>query len=1072
MWREPGKSVLIETKIQIPRAKKHTIHRSRLVKQIKNNLDKKLILINAGAGYGKTTLITQLLNRIDIPAAFYLLEKTDDELSVFMMYLTECVRKRSPKFGRRTNAILTSVKNPSQYFDMITGTFINELIEHVKGEFVIILDDYHLVNSSRDINRAVDYLLRHIPVNVHLVILTRETPNIIIPFLKAKHEMFELGSEDLKFSCTEIVSFYRTTRKIALDKREAAVIQEQSEGWVTALQLLSYTYQKSEKKMKTIPGELWEARHYPTWQQDYFNYFAQEIYDRESPATQHFLVVCAIPEMLDSKLCHALTKKRNTAETLVDLEKRNVFLSHISEDSYRFHHLFRDFLLTKHVDSQQKKNLYLKVAQYFRKQEKYEDAFRFYVEAGNYSQARTMIKNIGYHLVNEGKSATLCSYIDNLPVEMVNASPKLLAMYGYALLFRGHPDAAAANLKKAARIFKRSKRAAGKLAETYYQLGSISFTVGNYKKAMRWLMKAMRIHPRKKDLNLAGIYNSLGLLHARTGYAGHRDAIIAFRKASSIVHRFHGSEALEASIMNNWAMVERKSGDIRSAHERLLSAIELLDNEKVFSPQCGVIFANAARHCLYLGMIDRAYQILLSAIEKSTAHNDTFSLAVLWRGCALYYEEKGDLDVAREYIQKALTVVQELHIARMMPAVYQDLCRINAGLGLYAEAVENIRVVKKNQGEKDSPSRIMTLMTEALLFRAQNHLKKAEGHLHHVLSLSKKYRQPFETFRISLDLARVKHELGVHQDAVDLLSDALRLTREKGYTYLLCRAMINTGWMVNEFMKLDHRYILNMLQSSGLPCHVVEVYLLGTPRIFVDGKEILPAYWKTSKAMKIFCYLCFSEHKKLGRETLIEAVWRGIPLSQSSKRFRKAIHHVRKTFEQVTGMSDNPVIYKEESYSFAPHFHIFLDTDEFVSLVERAQKCMDDINALNPLVKKILHVYGSGFAHGWYEPWTEQVRSQYRNKMEELLIQAADSAHRNRKFDWAILWLKHAIEMNPLEEEYHKKLWQVFAHVSRIKDMQEDFKKLKQQYRKELKLDLSDDTNELYHSLTRRSRRS
>ncbi|UCC12635.1 MAG: hypothetical protein JSW02_03650, partial [candidate division WOR-3 bacterium] len=708
---------------------------------------------------------------------------------------------------------------------------------------------------------------------------------------------------------------------------------------------------------------------------------------------------------------------------------------------------------------------------HFRKQEKYEDAFRFYVEAGNYSQARTMIKNIGYHFVNTGKSATLCSYIDNLPVEMVNASPKLLAMYGYALLFCGHPDAAAVNLKKAAKIFKQSKRAAGKLAETYYQLGSISFTVGDYKKAMRWLMKAMRVHPRRKDLNLAGIYNSLGLLHARTGYTRYRDAIIAFRKASNIVHRFHGSEALEASIMNNWAMVERKSGDIRSAHERLLAAIELLDNEKVFSPQCGVIFANAARHCIYLGMMDRAYQILQSAIEKSTAHNDTFSLAVLWRGCALYYEEKGDLDVAREYIQKALTTVQELHITRLMPAVYQDLCRINAALGQYAEAEENIRLVKTNQGEKDSPVRIMTLMTEALLYRRQNQLNKAQEHLQHALSLSKKYRQPFEAFRINIELARVEHELGEHQDAVNQLSDALRLTREKGYTYLLCRAMISTGWMVNEFMKLDHRYILNMLQSSGLPCHVVEVNLLGTPRVFVDGKEILPAYWKTSKAMKTFCYLCYSEHKKLGREPLIEAVWRGIPLSQSSKRFRKAIHHVRKAFEQVTGVSDNPIIYKDESYGFAGHFHIFLDTKEFLSLVERAQNSMDDFNTLNPLVKKILRMYGSGFARGWYEPWTEQVRSQYKGKMEELLVSAADAAKGNRKFDWAILWLKHAIEMNPLEEEYHRKLWQVFSRVGRIKDIQEDFRKLKQQYRKELKMDLSDETMELYQSLTQCSRR-
>lgn len=1067
MRRESGKSVLIETKMQIPRAKKRILFRPKLIQQLRDNLDKKLILINASAGYGKTTLAAQFLAKVDIPAAFYHLEKTDGELSVFITYLMECVRKTIPGFGGRTKAILTSVKNPSQYFEMITGTFINELIEHIKGEFIIVFDDHHLVNDSRDVNRTLDYLLRHMPSCVHLMILTRETPNIIIPFLKAKHEMFELGCEDLKFSGTEIMKFYQTTRKIILDDRETAAIQEQSEGWVTALQLLSYTYQKNVKKMKMMPGELFEARHYPTWQQDYFNYFAQEIFDRESAEIQNFLIACAIPEVLDSKLCYALTKKRNAAGILADLEKRNVFLSHITEDSYRFHHLFRDFLLTKHIDTQHKKSLYLKAAQHFRKQEKYEDAFRYYVEAGNFSQGRTMIKSIGYDLVDAGKSATLCSYIDSLPVEMVSASPELLAMYGYALLFRGHPDAAAVNLQKAATIFKRSKRAAGKLAETYYQLGSISFTVGNYKKAKRWLLKAMDSHPQKKDMNLAGIYNSLGLLHARTGYTRYRDAIACFRTASRIVQRFPGSEALEASIMNNWAMVERKSGNIRIAHERLLSAIELLGSEQIFSPQSGVIYANAARHCLYLGMPDRAHTILQSAIEKSTRHNDMFSLAALRRGSALYHEETGNLDTAREYLEKALAIVKELCITRMIPAIYQDLCRINAGLGMYIEAEENIRIVKKNQGEKDSPARIMTLMTETQLLRAQNRLDKAEEHLRHALSLSKKYRQSLETFRVSLEFAQVKHSLGMQDDAMHLLRDALRLSREKGYEYLLCRTVTNIGWMFNELMKLDRSYMLGALHSSGFPYHVLEMRLLGTPRVHVDGKEILPAHWKTSKAMKTFCYLCFTKAKNLGRETLIEAVWRGIPLSKSSKRFRKAIHHVRKAFEQVTGTQDNPVIYKNETYSVADHFHIALDTDEFISLVERAQECRDDFNSLSMMVKKGLNMYGNGFAHGWYEPWTEQVRSQYSRKMEELLVRAADCAHQHRKFDWGILWLKHLIEMNYFEEEYHKKLWQMLAHAGRIRDIQEDFKKLQQRYKKELKINLSNDTIELYHSLTK-----
>jgi len=1065
MRRNYKKDIVLQTKILPPQVKKNALNRPRLIRRLKENINRKLILINAGAGYGKTTLILQFLSEIKSPHVFYLLETGDCELSVFFSYLIAGIKRIYPAFGRRTENILNTIKNPSEYLKMTIGTFINEVVEKVPEDLIIVLDDYHNINRSRQITEALNYLLSHAPSSLHFILLSRQLPHLLSSQMKAKSEFFELSTQDLKFTSTEIKKLFKSVNLICLNKNEIKTIEKHSEGWVTSLQLMLQSSRGSIKSIIKSHDSLSDIKNYREWQIDYFNYFAQEIYSRESQDIKQFMVDCSVIELLNEEICYALTKKRDSKRILNDFEKKNVFLSRMPNSNYRFHHLFRDFLFSKLIDSRQKKKIYVKAANYFFKIEQLENAIHYYIEAGHYNRAINIIKKIGNEFTNKGKSETLCSYIDKLPVHMVNQDADLLMVYGYALTFRGYPNEATVNILNAAKILRKRRKSSARLANAFYTLGSINFISGNYKSAKKWMTKALKIYPMKRDLTRAGILSSLGLLYSRMGYRKFRDAIECFKAAYKIVKKIPKNEGLEASIINNWAMAERKSGNINAAYEKLLDAINLLKKEENFSPHCGIIFSNAAKHCIYLGKIKQAHSILKLGIENSKTHNDISSLAALWRGCAHYYEELGDLHRAKAHLEKAKDIVDELKIKRMALAVNQDLCRINAALGQLAEAEQNLAAIQEVRQNRENPEAVLTLLTEAQLRISQDKLDIAEKILFDSLKVARKYKRVFESFSTLLELAKVMYKREKINEAADMLKQAVRLSKEKRYDYLLSTEIQKEKWMLDVLLKINKKYVLSILNQGYIPCHLIEIFLFGRPHVIVDGKKIHSELWKTSKAMKLFCHLCMSKEKVLSRDTLIDAIWKDVPLQKSSKSFRKAIHNIRKAFQSVTATDDSPVTYRDRLYVISKNFSVRLDTEEFVNLLNKADLLKNNYEELKTTIKKAATIYQNGLANSWYDEWVDELRSYYNRLYEEKLLMLVDHAIKNDDYKDSLAWLKRLILINFYEEEYHHKLWRVYAHLGKYKDIKQDFFKLKQSFKKELKIDLQQETVELYKSL-------
>ncbi len=1059
--------MIIKTKLQPPHLKPNTVQRDRLTELLKKNLDKKLILINAGAGYGKTTLLSQFITRINMHRVFYHLEATDSELTVFLTYVTNGLRQINPRFGSRTNTITKTVAYPNGFTDMILGTFINEFIDTISDETLIILDDYHNIDPSRQVDRALNYLFKHAPPNLHFIIATRQTPNFLLAQLRARRELFELSNEDMKFSRKEIKQLLQEIHGITLEADDVKQLEQHSEGWITSLQLILQSSDADIKERLKLHLPLPEMTNFREWWSEYFSYFAQEIYERESTIVKKFMVSCAILEWLNQDVCTAITGRRDSRRILKHLESNNVFVSHMPDGNYRFHNLYKEFLLSKWDSEQSKRKVVLKTAEYLRKKGHNALATPYYLQARHYKRAASIIRKVGYEMTNNGKSRTVSTYIEKLPPRIVKTDPELLRVYSYAQMFNGYPNDALKSIAKAIRLIEKQPKQKSKLARAYYDLGSIHFNLGNFKTARRWLTKALRTSLEKRNLASAAIQNSLGIILSKAGGKRLRDALDCFTKAANIVKRFPENQGLEASIINNWAMTERKAGNLQNAYKRSIAAVDLLKREEDFSPQFGSIFYNAVRLSLYLGKKEKALAILRLGLEHAEKYNDRCSLALIWRGYAIYNEQLGDLNMAKEYLTKAFTVFEEMQLKRMIILVNRDLCRIDTDLELLAEAEQNLTAAWDAKKTRDDADAVSILITEAKLRIAQGKSHHAERLLSYALKLTKKYGLEFDTFLILIEQAKVAHARAHHIVLESILRKITKLSRVKSYDFMLSKAMNSNRWMIDILMRSDRQYVLSVLKRWQVPYHLVEAYFFSTPHLIVDGRRIKAPAWKTSKALKLSCYLCYNHGKMISRDILINTLWKETSPRHGAKNLRKAVHHIRQAFGSVIPVHDNPVKYKSKKYQLSPDFSVWVDTEAFEELTQQAKKAKRRPDESKEFLLNAISLYQDGLAKGWYDDWIEDIRGYYAKKYEECLTMMVDILSQQKNYRDSISWCRRLVAHNNLDEQNHMKMWSVLAKLKKYSEIKKDFTDLKHVLRKELHTIPRPKTVEFYNKLVK-----
>jgi LuxR family maltose regulon positive regulatory protein len=1056
-------SIVLLSKLQAPQIRTKILYRARLIDSLVSNLNKKVILVCAGAGYGKTTLLSQLLSSKDIPYVYYHLEKSDAEPAVFFSYLIEGIRKFSPDFGKKTEALSHFFNYPQRYLELILGTFINEIIETVKEDIYIILEDYHTIYPAEHIDKILNYLFNHLPQQVHFIISSRVRPPLSVAQLQARDEIFEIGGQELRFSKEETKDLFVSVYSISLTESELEWIEEHLEGWPTSLRLMlqSSNYFENEKSSRYIKRIL---DSYYQSQSNLFDYFAQEIYDQESKSMRQYLIDCSVLEWLTPELCDAVARRKNSATLLSELTMRNAFLVDIPNIGYRFHHLFRDFLRSKLNNIDKERKLYIRAGAFHFRNNRLEEAARFFIEAKAYDRAAASIEKIAPRSIWRGRSAFLCSYIEKIPKSVRQHHPSLLMHYAEALVYLGRSDEAKKNCLRAANKFKLQLKGRGQYANALYKLGGILLNQGKLTAAKRWFKKALHACPANARLTRASILNSIGSLYRAAGSRNMSEATKYFQEALQIANR-NGYKDLEASVINNYAMNEYNMGNLNAAHLKLMKTAELLKDH--FSPGCGGGFFNAAKISILLGNKREALQTLESGIKICSSYNDLWSMARIWHGYAQFHQEFGDLDRAKQFISKALEIYEKLGVVLLIIPAYTELCNVNIRSG---DLVTADRIIAKTWLLKEIRtdfSSVPILQTEATLRIAQRKFDEAETILNSAMKISQKFRQPFFLFMINLDLSDVYHYQNETSKALSKLEKVVAVSRSKGYDYLLARAFRNNKWMLQELRKesYEFKYILSIIDKFELDAHWIDAHLFGVPKVTVDEREILEASWTTVKSKKLFFYLLLHKNERVNHDVLIDALWQQASHKSGSDSLRKALQHIRQMYKVVKTGKGELVLSSKGFYQLSPKVAIRVDTEEFENLVKKIKGMDSTDEKFESVLRKAISLYKDGFAPGWYDSWVEDRRRYYQNLYEDCLLMMADYHTENKRYKDAIIFYKKLIAANIFNEEYHRKIMTAYNKVGRYKDIIRDFEQLKKALKKELDSEPQKETVKLYNNL-------
>ncbi len=341
--------MLLRTKFYRPSVPQDLVVRPRLIDKMNQGLNQPLTLICAPAGYGKTMLVSSFLQTCSLPWAWLSLDENDNDLRVFLDYLLTALDSVVPGALHRTRQFLSGTTLPQ--VSVIADSLINELAE-LEREFILALDDVHDIHNA-DIYSLLAALLRHPLRRLHLMLLTRQDPPLGLGTLRARGQVSEIRSRDLRFTTTETAAFMDQAVASPLRDEALAALTEQTEGWAAGLRLAALTLRYGGEIDREAAGKHAENR-YVT------DYLVSEVLSRIAPEIEDFLVKTSILDTLCGPLCDAVVDPDGVARrgqaTLQMLEDTGLFTVSLDEKRlwYRYHHLFRGLLrsrLTQRLDA-------------------------------------------------------------------------------------------------------------------------------------------------------------------------------------------------------------------------------------------------------------------------------------------------------------------------------------------------------------------------------------------------------------------------------------------------------------------------------------------------------------------------------------------------------------------------------------------------------------------------------------------------------------------------------------------------------------------------------------------------
>jgi LuxR family maltose regulon positive regulatory protein len=856
-WRQHQSSgtapTLLETKFYVPRARFDVVPRPRLSDAISRGAERKLTIVVAPAGFGKTTLVAAwLAGAANGQFAWLSLDASDNNPTLFWTYLIAAVQKVHPSAGIEAIAHLRSSDPPP--IESVLTTVINE-IDSIDSDFTLVLDDYHVIDADA-IHAAMTFLLDRLPRRMRVVIASRSLPPLALSRLRARGELAELASADLRFTLDEASAFLRSM-SLDLSAGDTAKLEQRTEGWIAGLKLAALSMKARTDVRGFVDAFSGDSRHIA-------DYLVEEVLQSESESVRRFLLRTSILERLSASLCEALTGEGNGQAILEDLERRSLFVVPLDDrrEWYRYHHLFAD-VLRRQLSAQDPDGprvFHHRASVWHEANGSRADAIRHALAADDLERAAGILEGEWPNKDRSFESRQWLDQVKKLPDAVVRVRPVLSMGYAWGLLNSGELEAAETWLRIAELWLEPSvaddsassrrmvvtdeKRFQSLRAELAAARVYLTQSAGGIPGTLEHAQRALELTPPGDEIARASgtALVALALWGRGDLHAAHR----TFSEALAIMKSCgHELDAVRGVFV---------LGDIRVAQGRLRDAASIyeqglrLANSGTFSAPPETDELNLGLSELHLEWNDISGAIgFLDTIEASRPKTSHIGNRQRWcTAMANVRVAQGNLDGALAFLDEAESHERRDPIPRVRP-IPAIKARIRIAQGRLDDAGAWATQANVSVDGELSYLREFEHITLARMLIARSSSSGDQRSLHDAARLLERLHIAAQTggrigsvIEISVLEAVTQHALGNLRGALDALGGALGLAEPDGYL----RTFLDQGIRVRDLLRhsiargLSHAYARTVLAAFDGPRQPVAPVAPATTNGASDAAEL------------------------------------------------------------------------------------------------------------------------------------------------------------------------------------------------------------------------------------------
>ena len=1051
-------------KVTRPRIR-NPVPRPRLFNMLDDCRDYPVIWLSAPAGSGKTTLAASFLDNKKIKALWYQMDEGDRDPASFFFYMGRAARKAAP---RRKSSLPLFTPEYRLGITIFTRRYFEQLYDRLKPPYVIVLDNYQLVDEASSLHERLSQGLEMVPEGINVLILSRKEPPAAFTRLRANRQIHVLASDSINFTLEESKTFFNQGQRVELPEAAIAKFHNLTQGWAAGLSLFLESLRiKGTNPQSSMPFS----------REEIFNYFAREIFEHLDTDTRHILLKTAFLPKMTGGMAQELTGRDLAGDVLARLSRSHFFTQRDAQVDpwYQYHPLFREYLLSRAKAEWSKANLQAisaAAAAILKNAGQIEDAAELILAAENFNRITDLILAHGSQFIFQGRENIILGWIDRLPPQFFNTTPVLLHWQGMALAVN-HADAARQPLERALALFSAQGDKVGEILTTAEMLHIAVGNLTDFSAVPRWIEKVEFLLKEAPPFLLPEMewYIAVNMCYAIGWCQPHRtDAIKTWINKGVAFARAAGDADRELAILI-FAIVFFGSKDnygnlaLYLPRARQLSRMRLTSSSTKITWTCAEMWMKASQNLGSEEILQSAQQGLDMGRETGNRNLDHFILYNAIYACV----RSGDLSPVADLLDRLEQVTnpqsnRQITQHRIACAWYYLL------LGKIPEAIPIARLIPDQHPGWDPMMHIQACYVKFQIFWAANDRSAAV----HQLEILKKITSVFDNkslaaFKTNLIETQFRLESGTLKKGLASLATMLSMAKECNFDaqfntfprevmVRFCVTALNQEIEINYVLRLIRKLKLRPqtppLETPHWPWPI-RIATLGRFELLIDDEPVAMTRMKKTPLLLLKAIIAMGgENVRI--DTLSEWLWPDAEGDAAYNAFRTTLSRLRRLLK-----FENVILSYEGAVSLDAG-SVWVDTWAFERIRSTADSSRQD---LGELFHQIRQLYQGEFLPRENDFWMISPRERLRDQYMRLVVRLGEAFEKQNRWQEAVACYRACLDADDLPEQIYQRLMTCYWRLGDKSAAASTYARLRKTLKSQLDVEPSTSTDVLYQRI-------